>query len=64
MGPTGRLINYQRNIMSGSTIKHASWRRDPLPLLEAISLWFAISSPLIGILVGLLGAWFVTWLTT
>ena len=50
--------------MSVSTIKHASWRRDPLPLREAISLWFAISSPLIGVMVGLLGAWFVTWLTT
>ena len=50
--------------MNVSTIKHASWRRDPLPLREAISLWFAISSPLIGVMIGLLGAWFVTWLTT
>jgi CheY-like chemotaxis protein len=64
MGSIGRLINYQKKIMNVSTIKHASWRRDPLPLPEAISLWFAISSPLIGVMVGLLGAWFVTWLTT
>jgi hypothetical protein len=39
-------------------------RRDVLPLSEAIPLWFAVSSPLIGILIGFLGAWFVTWLTS
>ena len=31
---------------------------------ERISFWFAISSPLTGILVGLLGAWYFTWLTS
>jgi hypothetical protein len=31
---------------------------------EAIPLWFAISSPLTGLLLGLLGAWFFTWLTS
>jgi hypothetical protein len=64
MGSTGRLINYQKKIMSVSTIKRASWRRHALPLREAIPLWFAISGPLIGVMIGLLGAWFVTWLTT
>ncbi len=39
-------------------------RRDVLPLREALPLWFAISSPLIGIILGLLGAWLVTWLTS
>jgi hypothetical protein len=39
-------------------------RNDVLPLREAIPLWFAVSSPLIGILIGFLGAWFVTWLTS
>jgi hypothetical protein len=39
-------------------------RRDSLPLREAIPLWFAISSPLIGVVIGFLGAWFVTWLTS
>jgi hypothetical protein len=39
-------------------------RRDSLPLREAIPLWFAISSPLIGLIIGFLGAWFVTWLTS
>jgi hypothetical protein len=39
-------------------------RRDSLPLSEAIPFWFALSSPLIGLVLGFLGAWFVTWLTT
>jgi hypothetical protein len=39
-------------------------RREVLPLREAIPLWFAVSSPLIGIIIGFLGAWFVTWLTS
>jgi len=50
-----------------STITSAHWhlrRRDALPLREAIPLWFAISSPLIGLIIGFLGAWFVTWLTS
>ena len=38
--------------------------REPLPLSEAIPLWFALSSPLIGLALGFLGAWFVTWLTS
>jgi len=33
-------------------------------LREAISFWFAISSPLIGVIIGLLGAWFVALLTS
>ena len=39
-------------------------RRDVLPLREALPLWFAVSSPLIGLILGFLGAWFVTWLTS
>ena len=31
---------------------------------KTISFWFAVSSPLTGILVGLVGAWFFTWLTS
>jgi hypothetical protein len=55
---------------SGHSTVHttgAHWhlrRRDALPLREAIPLWFAISSPLIGLIIGFLGAWFVTWLTS
>jgi hypothetical protein len=63
-GITGRPVNYQKKIMNVSAIKHGSWRRHAVPLRDAIPLWFAISSPLIGVMIGLLGAWFVTWLTT
>jgi len=31
---------------------------------KTISFWFAISSPLTGILIGFLGAWFFTCLTS
>jgi hypothetical protein len=34
-----------------------------IPLREVIPFWFAVSSPLLGMLLGLLGAWFVTWLS-
>jgi len=59
-----RLIPQEAS--SHSTISSAHWRirrQDSLPLREAIPLWFAISSPLIGVILGFLGAWFVTWLT-
>jgi hypothetical protein len=52
---------------STNRIARTPWhirRRDSLPLREAIPLWFAISSPLIGLIIGFLGAWFVTWLTS
>jgi len=39
-------------------------RRDVLSLREAVPLWFAMLSPLIGLIIGFLGAWFFTWLTT
>ena len=31
---------------------------------EVIPFWFAVSSPLLGALLGLLGAWFVAWIST
>jgi hypothetical protein len=37
--------------------------REVISLREVIPLWFAVSSPLIGVIMGLLGAWFVTWLS-
>ena len=48
-------------------IPNSRWqirRRNSLPLREAIPLWFALSSPLIGLIIGFLGAWFVAWLTS
>jgi len=58
-----------QEVSGHSTIRIATtrWhlrRRDSLPLREAIPLWFAISSPLIGVIIGFLGAWFVTWLNS
>jgi hypothetical protein len=46
-----------------TTFETAGVARQPIPLREAIPFWFAVSSPLIGVLMGLLGAWFVTWLS-
>jgi hypothetical protein len=37
---------------------------DVFSLRETIPFWFAISSPLTGLIVGFLGAWLVTWLTS
>ena len=33
-----------------------------IPLKDVIPFWFAVSSPLLGVLLGLLGARFVAWL--
>ena len=36
---------------------------EAISLREVIPFWFAVSSPLLGVLFGLLGAWLVTWLS-
>ena len=36
---------------------------ETVPLREVIPFWFAVSSPLLGALLGLLGAWFVAWVS-
>jgi hypothetical protein len=62
-----RLLPQQASGQLTIPITSAHWRmrgRDSLPLREAIPLWFAISSPLIGLIFGFLGAWFVSWLTS
>jgi hypothetical protein len=46
-----------------TTVQTAAIPRGAIPLREVISFWFAVSSPLLGVLFGLLGAWFVTWLS-
>ena len=61
------LVAQEASGRSTAAISSTRWhlrRRDSLPLREAIPLWFAISSPLIGLIIGFLGAWFVTWLTS
>jgi hypothetical protein len=62
-----RLVSQEASDHSTIRIARTPWhmrRRDSLPLREAIPLWFALSSPLIGLILGFLGAWFVTWLTS
>ena len=44
-------------------VQIANVERETIALREVIPFWFAVSSPLLGVLVGLLGAWFVTWLS-
>jgi hypothetical protein len=44
-------------------VQTAGVARGAVWLREAIPFWFAVSSPLLGALFGLLGAWFVTWLS-
>jgi len=52
-----------KNIVNDmKTIVHtANVEEKTISLRELIPFWFAVSSPLVGMLVGLLGAWFVTW---
>jgi hypothetical protein len=38
-------------------------RSNAVPFRETIPFWFAVLSPLIGILIGLLGAWFIDWIS-
>jgi hypothetical protein len=45
-------------------VQTADGSREKIPLREVITFWLAISSPLIGIPIGLVGAWFVSWLNT
>jgi hypothetical protein len=44
--------------------KSEAQKPDLLAVGETISFWFAISSPLTAIVIGFLGAWFFTWLTS
>ena len=45
-------------------VETANVEEETIPLKEVIPFWFAVSSPLMGMLLGLLGAWFVTWVST
>jgi hypothetical protein len=44
-------------------IQTANVDGETIPLREVIPFWFAVSSPLLGMLLGLLGAWLVAWLS-
>jgi hypothetical protein len=60
-----RAVAQMRMTPSEKTSEASGVReRDLFSLREAIPFWFAISSPLTGLILGLLGAWVVTWLTS
>jgi len=44
-------------------VQTANVEGETILLKELIPFWFAVSSPLVGILLGLLGAWLITWLS-
>ena len=55
--PNNRL-EYMKAIVQTANVEG-----ETIPLKEMIPFWFAVSSPLLGALLGLLGAWLVTWLS-
>jgi hypothetical protein len=46
-----------------SIVQTANVEGEAIQLREVIPFWFAVSSPLLGAFLGLLGAWFVAWLS-
>jgi hypothetical protein len=52
-----------RTILSIVNLIFPQRKRNSVTLSEAIPFWFAVSSPLIGLALGVFGAWFVAWLT-
>ena len=46
-----------------ANVQTANVEGKTIPLREVIPFWFAVSSPLLGMLLGLLGAWFVIWVS-
>ena len=46
-------LEYMKPIVQTANAQEAA-----IPLKEVIPFWFAVSSPLLGALLGLLGAWF------
>jgi hypothetical protein len=52
------MVNGMKTIVQASNMA-----RETILLRELLPFWFAVSSPLLGMLLGLIGAWFVTWLS-
>jgi hypothetical protein len=61
---SNNMLERMKTILPITNVRFRLRRRDSLPLSEVIPFWFAVSSPLIGLVLGFLGAWFVTWLTS
>lgn len=58
-----QIADARRDAISNESPELVDARRDAIQLREFLPFWFAVSSPLIGVLIGLLGAWVVTWLS-
>lgn len=56
--PNNRL-EYMKPIVETGNVEG-----ETISLREVIPFWFAVSSPLLGALLGLLGAWFVAWVSS
>jgi hypothetical protein len=56
--PNNRLEHMKPIVQTGNL------EGETISLREVIPFWFAVSSPLLGALLGLLGAWFVAWIST
>ena len=46
-----------------TVVQTANVEGETIPLKDVIPFSFAVSSPLLGMVLGLLGAWFVAWLS-
>jgi hypothetical protein len=46
-----------------SVVERENVGSDAIPLRETIPFWFAVLSPLLGVLIGLLGAWLISWIS-
>ncbi|PYI63046.1 MAG: hypothetical protein DMC60_01185, partial [Verrucomicrobia bacterium] len=64
--PIGTNLKVQRmnTGFSRVNVRVPPRRRESLLLGETIPFWFAVSSPLIGLVVGVGGAWLFSWLTS
>jgi len=57
-GDPNKKLEYMEPIVQTANAEEAA-----IPLKEVIPFWFAVSSPLLGAFLGLLGAWFVAWIS-
>jgi len=46
-----------------TVVQTANVEGETIPLKDVIPFWFAVSSPLLGMFLGLLRAWFFAWLS-
>ena len=57
MAHPNKRLEYMKAILQTANLEGETVPREVIPF------WFAVSRPLLGALLGLLGAWFVAWLS-